>query len=286
MKVSVVIPSYNSAKTIRRCIDSLLRQDINERFEIIIVDSSKDGTERMVKKLYKNVKVIHLDEQTYPGKARNIGVKNASGGCVAFIDSDCVADKSWLRRLTESLKVYNAVGGSVGNYNKRSLVSWADFFLAFSEFMQGMPKKETDFVPTCNVGYKKAVFEKTRFPEDIIAGEDLLFNWAVAKQERMLFNPDIKIWHKNRETLQAFIKHNYNLGLHSALARRITGRNRRLIFRMPLLSVMLAVTRTCKAFTRVARWNRRFMPIFIAVFPLYFIGALFWGYAFSKNIRH
>ena len=72
--LSVIIPSYNSEKTIRKCLDSLLDQTYEGEYEIIVVDSSDDKTPQIVTSLYPKVKLVHFRNKTDPGKARNIGI--------------------------------------------------------------------------------------------------------------------------------------------------------------------------------------------------------------------
>lgn len=92
MKLSIIVPMYNSEKYINNCINSLLKQNIsNEDYEILIVnDGSIDNSKQIVEKYQReniNIKLISVENggQAY---ARNIGVKNASGKYLFFVDSD------------------------------------------------------------------------------------------------------------------------------------------------------------------------------------------------------
>src|SRR3989338_8227067 len=111
-QVSVVIPSYNSQQHIEKCLMSVLGQKTEHTFEVIVVDSSSDATPAIITAQFPTVKLIHLNEQTYPGAGRNIGVQHATGEIIAFIDSDCVAQEDWLERAIGSLSEhYSFVGG-------------------------------------------------------------------------------------------------------------------------------------------------------------------------------
>lgn len=92
MKLSIVIPMYNTEKYIKSCIDSLLNQNISKKdYEIIIVDDgSNDKSLEIINNLYKdieNLKVISVKNggQSY---ARNIGIDKANGEYLLFVDSD------------------------------------------------------------------------------------------------------------------------------------------------------------------------------------------------------
>ena len=89
MKISVVIPTYNRKKYIKRAIDSVIHQSY-EPFEIIVIDDgSTDGTYELIKQSYSSSQ-ISLKKQKNSGvsSARNKGIKLANGDWIAFLDSD------------------------------------------------------------------------------------------------------------------------------------------------------------------------------------------------------
>ena len=98
MKVSVIIPVRDRENYIGACLESVLGQDIDkDLFEIIIVDNgSSDRTARIIHSY--PVKYLYLKRPSISA-ARNLGINDSSAEYVAFIDSDAVADKSWLREL-------------------------------------------------------------------------------------------------------------------------------------------------------------------------------------------
>lgn len=89
--ISIIIPVYNSAGTLRRCMDSIVNQTYG-RLEIILVESaSVDGSAALCDayaKQDKRVKVIHQQERKGLSNARNTGLTYASGPYVGFVDSD------------------------------------------------------------------------------------------------------------------------------------------------------------------------------------------------------
>jgi len=89
--VSVVMPAYNSEKTIKRSVDSVLAQTFKD-FELIIVDDgSEDATTRVVHDLMNiDGRIILVENESNLGvaQARNIGCKEARGEYIAFLDSD------------------------------------------------------------------------------------------------------------------------------------------------------------------------------------------------------
>jgi len=76
--VSIVIPSYNSHKTITACLDSIASQDV-QPLEVVVVDSSVDDTPDIISQRYPNVKLRHRENRLFPGPARNLGASRAQG---------------------------------------------------------------------------------------------------------------------------------------------------------------------------------------------------------------
>jgi len=106
IKVSVIIPVYNPGKYIQPCIDSLLKQTLPaEDFEVLFVDDgSTDDSPAMLDDLAKehpHFRVIHIPNSGWPGKPRNIGVGEARGEYVQFVDQDDYMASDALRRLYE-----------------------------------------------------------------------------------------------------------------------------------------------------------------------------------------
>jgi glycosyltransferase involved in cell wall biosynthesis len=91
-KVSVIIPTYNGSRSIERCIQSVIRQDgAGHAFnlEIIIVDDRSTDTIRDILRQYPGIRFLQTREHTGgPNAGKNIGLQNASGDYIAFIDQD------------------------------------------------------------------------------------------------------------------------------------------------------------------------------------------------------
>ena len=90
MDISVIIPIYNVEKYLRRCLDSVLRQE-NVTMEIILVDDGSTDSSGCICEEYvanhSNIKCIHIDNSG-PSTAKNVGYDVATGNYVVFIDSD------------------------------------------------------------------------------------------------------------------------------------------------------------------------------------------------------
>lgn len=290
--ISVIIPSYNSENTIKRCIDSLLCQSYQGDYEIIVVDSSDDRTPQIVSSSYPDVKLIHLEKKTDPGSARNVGIKEAEGDVIAFIDSDCVASEDWLDKIdTAHNSSYHVIGGSVSNgNNKDSLIAWASYISEFREFIPEQSKREVTHIPTCNISYKKKIFQKYGlFQGEYYPQEDLVFNYNLSlRGENILFDPEISIYHTHRTKLKDYLSHQNKIGnITSKVLKKIELEGSTIarhpilaIFLLPLLPVVKFI-RTISVFLRLQHATITNRPIILFLFAL---GLIFWLIGFSKGI--
>lgn len=90
IKVSIVVPIYNCEDYLSRCVESLLKQSLQEIEIILIDDGSSDGSWSVCQKYaseYENIKVKHI-ENSGATQARSEGIKMASGEYIGFLDSD------------------------------------------------------------------------------------------------------------------------------------------------------------------------------------------------------
>ncbi|MDD7389309.1 MAG: glycosyltransferase [Lachnospiraceae bacterium] len=89
--ISVIIPVYNAEKYLEKCLDSIIAQTIYEEIEVIVVnDGSTDGTDMVLEKYssaHSNFTIIKI-ENGGVSNARNVGMQNAKGEFVTFVDAD------------------------------------------------------------------------------------------------------------------------------------------------------------------------------------------------------
>ena len=104
-KVSVIIPCYNVAAYIDRCVESIIYQDYGmQNLELILIDDrSTDDTivciEKIEKKYPDNVIIVGLEENCGPATARNVGFRYASGQYITFMDGDDMMAPGMIREL-------------------------------------------------------------------------------------------------------------------------------------------------------------------------------------------
>lgn len=107
MKISIIIPTYNSEHTIIKCVESALNQTYKSIDVIIIDDGSSDGTEVLLKKTYSSKIRYYRTENKGVSSARNYGLKMSNGDAVFFMDADDYIDSNVIERLVKFAIDYN-----------------------------------------------------------------------------------------------------------------------------------------------------------------------------------
>jgi len=99
-KTSIIILNYNGGELIQTCIKSIFDNSID--FEIILIDNnSSDNSHKICEKKFPEI-LLHENKQNVGLAARNIGIDNAKGEFIVFLDSDTIVKQNWLKILIES----------------------------------------------------------------------------------------------------------------------------------------------------------------------------------------
>lgn len=114
MDCSVVIITYNSEGDIGPCLDSVLDQSFDGRFEVIVVDNgSIDGTRDIVREYTgrNDVHLVELEKNYGAAGGYNRGLPHTTGETIVYLDPDTVVHRDWLRHLYEAVTESDAVAG-------------------------------------------------------------------------------------------------------------------------------------------------------------------------------
>jgi cellulose synthase/poly-beta-1,6-N-acetylglucosamine synthase-like glycosyltransferase len=159
-----------------------------------------------------NVRLIVI-EHGGPAKARNIGIKNANGEVVLFIDADCVADPTWLKTIVKRVE-RGDVAGAGGIYVTRNPENWiANFIGADIEYRYLNMGAYTDFVGSYSACFKKdVILEVGGFDEDFkeasAEDNDLCYR-IVERGYKLACEPNARVMHSHPSTLQKFIRQQF-----------------------------------------------------------------------------
>lgn len=279
--ISIIIPSYNSRETIERCLLSLKDQIDPKGLtnEVIVVDSSNDGTGDLVAASFPWVRLIRFPERILDGNARNVGVLRSQGNILAFIDADCVADSNWLSEIRLAHRAESpAIGGVIAHANPDSYVGWANYFC---EFSQWMPQRHTTFmtdIPSACYSVKRWAFEKYGpFLEDIYCS-DTAFNWRLERQgHKALFVPAIRVNHLSLYSFRSLLIKKFWHGRNFAQVR--VAEQRLNVAKRFLLAAGLPVLPFLLFFRRAGfvRQHGPYLAPFIQAAPLIWLALAAWS---------
>ena len=232
-KVSVVVASYNGARTLKLCLDSLQRLNYPDYEVILVDDGSTDDTKKIIadmerargEALYPPFVCIRHEKNFGLSVARNTGIAAAMGEIVAFTDSDCRADEDWLYYLVGSLAGSEFVG--VGGPNllppEDSRVASAVMVSPGGPAHVMLTDREAEHIPGCNMAFYKRALEEIGGFDPIFtkAGDDVDVCWRLQQAGcKIGFSPAAFVWHYRRSTLGAYLKQQEGYGEAEALLVR------------------------------------------------------------------
>jgi glycosyltransferase involved in cell wall biosynthesis len=174
--LSVIVISHDDEDTIGSSVRAVVEQKVPEPFEVIVVTSGTDRTAEIVRRDFPHVTVLALGRTALPGRARNAGLRVATGEYVSFPGSHVeILPGSLAARIAAHDKGYAMVTGTTLNGNPTP-AGTAAYFLDNSASLAGRPSCELAG-PPAHCSYRTDVLKAIGgFPEDLRAGEDTVVN--------------------------------------------------------------------------------------------------------------
>jgi hypothetical protein len=190
LDVSVIVPTWNEEKYLRKCLRSLRKQYRSRPLEVIVVDGG--STDRTLEIARKSADKVLVEPEKPVGAARNIGAGQASGRILAFIDADTVASGSWVDEIERTLEMNpRAVGvtGPTEPYEGSRLDNLA-YHVATGWVQRLSLKLGLPHVAGFNCAYRRSEFWKAQgFDEHRELSEDIMLSLRIRHQGPILFNP-------------------------------------------------------------------------------------------------
>ena len=220
-RVSVIVCSYNGARTLEECLHSLLALDYPD-FEIIVVNDGSTDNSRAILEQFPQVRTIHQTNQGL-SVARNAGLRQATGSIIAYTDSDCFADPHWLTHLVHALQHTDAAG--VGGPN---LTPEDGRLAACVAAAPGQPThvlesdQVAEHIPGCNMAFRREVLLDVKGfdPAYRKAGDDVDLCWRLQQAGYWItFAPGAFVWHHRRQNTRAYLRQQAGYGEAEALLR-------------------------------------------------------------------
>ncbi|MCD1258460.1 glycosyltransferase family 2 protein [Paenibacillus athensensis] len=194
--VSVVIPNYNYAKTLPRCLDSLMQQTYQPLEIIVVDDGSTDNSVEIIQKY--PCKLIRTQNKGV-SSARNTGVAESAGEIVFFLDSDVALFEDAIANTVDAFRKDETLGSVCGIYAKEAL--FTDSLFEEYRTLQGYYwRKSSEGYVTAGFfslgAVKKSVFiELGGFNENLNNSEDIEFGHRLNINYRLLLTSTVMGYH-------------------------------------------------------------------------------------------
>jgi glycosyltransferase involved in cell wall biosynthesis len=217
----VVVPVYNGAAVIGRCLDALAAQaPPDPTLEIIVVDDgSTDGTATLVEAWAKShpQQQVRLVRQANagPAAARNAGARLATGDLLLLTDADCIPAAGWVSAFRAAFEAPSPAGApdaAMGAYSCAQTAPAARFAqLEFEERYAHMARRASiDLIATYSAAYRRTLFLQAggfdgAFPK--ANNEDVEFSYRLSEMgARMIFVPAARVWHEHDASWGGYLR--------------------------------------------------------------------------------
>jgi GT2 family glycosyltransferase len=221
-RISVVVCTYNGARTIRDCLEGLSRLDYPDYEVIVVNDGSTDATADIAGEYpYRLIST----ENHGLGSARNTGMEAATGEIVAYTDDDARPDPHWLQYLAAAFA--NSAHAGIGGPN---IAPAGDGFIA--ECVAHAPggpvhvlldDREAEHIPGCNMAFRRDALLAVGGCDPVfrLAGDDVDLCWRIQQSGRSLgFTPAAMVWHHRRSSVRMYWRQQQAYGRAEALLEK------------------------------------------------------------------
>lgn len=201
IKVSVIMPIYNKEEYLKRSIESILNQSLKDIEIILIDDGSIDRSGELCEEYAKknnNITVIHKKNGGV-SSARNVGIENANGKFITFVDPD---DSLEVDAVEYLYNLANTYACEIGCYKMNTFINntiqkkdiYAEKIKVYKdrEIINEYSKNGTFLYSVCNKIYLKSLIKDIRFSEEVRYAEDALFNYEVMCKSNKLICSNLR----------------------------------------------------------------------------------------------
>lgn len=198
MDISVILPSYNEEKYIEPCLKALSEQDYKGNYEIIVSDAT--STDRTIEIAEKYADKVVVDKKCTISYGREMGARASKYPLLAYTDSDTLAAKDWLTKISKNFDDEKTVGvhgkilPSDGNRVEWGFSKYA--IPPYSHFMIAINKPA---IPGSNFAMRRWAWEKAGgFDVSLVTGEDVNMGARIKKYGKFRYDPKAIVYVSTR----------------------------------------------------------------------------------------
>jgi GT2 family glycosyltransferase len=284
----VIVPAYKGRATIAGCLKAILKASGRWRTEILVIESSGDGTVEFVRQSFPQVTVFASPVRLSAGGARNEGFRRARGTWLLCVDQDCLVPDDWIDRLVALLQQpgTGAAGGSIAVANPDNRSGWCVYYLEFLNHFPSSGAVRTDnFLIGANSAWHPQVARQIGFPDQTL-GEDLLFSEAIRQQGLAVrYDATLTVHHHNREGWSEFTRYCRAMGDAAAVDQsRLGGLAISILRRLPLLAFGIPLIILPRIAMRLLGAPKGYLARYLLLLPCCVFGQLVWASSFRRRL--
>jgi GT2 family glycosyltransferase len=210
-RLSVIVPVHNGKLQLPRCLEALRTSEFTD-FEVIVVDDcSTDNTPQIIERA--GARYLRTPRKMGPGGGRNLGVSEARGGIVVFVDADVVIAPGTLARIAADFDADADLAAVFGSYDEAP--AWGNFLSQYKNLMhhyvhQLASERASTFWAGCGAMRKDVFlqfggFDTERYPNPSIEDIDLGFRLSQAGR-KILLDKSIQVKHLKKWTVRGLLR--------------------------------------------------------------------------------
>lgn len=200
-ELSVIILTPDCFATISKTVRHLAAQNVAAQIELVIVAPAAAhlALDESCLRIFHSCSVVETGPMASTARARAAGVRAASGPIVAFAEDHSYPAPGWAEALMKRHREnWAAVGPAMANANPRTITSWANLLIEYSEWLDPCPSVEREHLPGHNSSYKRAVLlEYAERLEQMLDAESIL-HWDLRRKgHRLYLEGAARTFHEN-----------------------------------------------------------------------------------------
>jgi len=292
--VSVIICTYNRARSLERTLDALAAQTYPpDRFEVMVIDDgSADETKQICERIKSrrgNFSYLRLEKNSGLSTARNIGVRKARGERLLFTDDDCIPANSWVEKLSTALAKGKPVVTGTIETPPKPYIKLCHNISAFYGSMGFQKADSRKFLVGANMGFARHILDELGgFQPNREIGEDteiMLRAWKAGYTVN--FVADAVVMHDpDRITLGSIMRYSAQ---HGAASVRLRNQHKDLlrtpfILRYPPLVLLAAPFIALKVTSSIYLRNRKLARLWWTM-PTVYATKLAWCWGAAQGLR-
>lgn len=220
--IAVIVGAQNARSTICDCLDSVLEQVSGLRAEVLVADSSSDGTDVIVASKFPAVKLIKTASDKLVPHLWAIGMEQASAPIVAITTAHCIPTHNWIEAILEQSsnnREFAGIGGPISPPLGQPGKDWAVYFSRYSAFMPPSKAGRVADIPGDNAAYRKEALDRCWTDRQNGFWETIFHSSLHQAGEKLYMSPTIEVVLGHTDSGWDYFRTRFRHGVHYGSTR-------------------------------------------------------------------